>query len=218
MLGIYVDVPISSFRKGWARAYAETYRVPPPSTCYGFLLSMIGETDRMRHIGVRIAPGVIGQPEVCKSLRTCWRFKETKHPDPGIGKNKTPDYQELVCDGKFVIWLDSSEEQLQDDTLEERLRAPLRQNDWSSISRFGNLCLGESTHLVNDVRLLSSASVSREEVRVFLLEPEGLMSMPVWVDHVGTKETVMARGELLRRGLECPAQGNMPQIAPKQAQ
>ena len=41
MLGIYVTVPIASFRKGFAQEYLETEQIPPPATCYGFLLSLV---------------------------------------------------------------------------------------------------------------------------------------------------------------------------------
>lgn len=56
MLGLRVIVPIACFRKGLAREYLETEQLPPPSTCYGFLLSLVGETRRPRHAGCRVAP------------------------------------------------------------------------------------------------------------------------------------------------------------------
>ena len=37
----------------------ETEELPPPATCYGFLLSLIGERDRRRHVGVRICPALL---------------------------------------------------------------------------------------------------------------------------------------------------------------
>jgi CRISPR-associated Cas5-like protein len=42
MLGLRVTVPIACFRKGMAREYLETEMLPPPATCYGFLLSLVG--------------------------------------------------------------------------------------------------------------------------------------------------------------------------------
>ena len=42
MLGIYVSVPVACFRKGLAREFLETEALPPPATCYGFLLSLVG--------------------------------------------------------------------------------------------------------------------------------------------------------------------------------
>ena len=59
MLGVYVTVPVACFRKGLAREYLETEPLPPPATCYGFLLSLVGETDRRRHVGVRVVPVLV---------------------------------------------------------------------------------------------------------------------------------------------------------------
>lgn len=52
-----VDVPIASFPTSRSREYRASYPVPPPSTVYGMLLSLVGETDRYRHCGVKIAIG-----------------------------------------------------------------------------------------------------------------------------------------------------------------
>ena len=48
MIGLKVTVPVACFRKGFAREFWETEELPPPATCYGFLLSFVGETDRRR--------------------------------------------------------------------------------------------------------------------------------------------------------------------------
>jgi CRISPR-associated protein Cas5t len=56
MLGVYVTVPIACFRKGLAREFLESEWIPPPATCYGFLLSLVGESRRSRHIGCRVTP------------------------------------------------------------------------------------------------------------------------------------------------------------------
>ena len=53
MLGLHVTVPVACFRRGLAREYLETEQLPPPATCYGFLLSLVGEVDRRRHLGAR---------------------------------------------------------------------------------------------------------------------------------------------------------------------
>ena len=52
MLGLYITVPIACFRKGLARDFWESEPLPPPSTCYGFLLALVGEERRARHCGV----------------------------------------------------------------------------------------------------------------------------------------------------------------------
>jgi CRISPR-associated protein Cas5t len=63
----------------------------------------------------------------------------------------------------------------------------------SRVERFGGLSLGESTHLVNDVALLG-AQVPHS--RTFLLATEGALTLPVWVDHVGSAQTRFAVGNL----------------------
>ena len=105
MLGVYVTVPVACFRKGMAREYLETEPIPPPSTCYGFLLSLVGETDRRRHIGCRVTAARIGRPEISVVLRTVWRVKKTPLGSPG---NTRPDYQQLLTDVALVVWIDST--------------------------------------------------------------------------------------------------------------
>ncbi len=96
MLGVYVTVPVACFRKGLAREYLETEPLPPPATCYGFLLSLVGETDRRRHVGVRVVPVLLSKPTTSVVLRTVWRVKERPLGSPG---NTRPDYQ-------LPVWVD----------------------------------------------------------------------------------------------------------------
>ena len=105
MLGIHMTVPVACFRKGLAREYLETEPLPPPSTCYGFLLSLVGETNRRRHVGSRVAPLLLNRPELSVVLRTVWRVKKTPLGSPG---NTRPDYQQLLSPVELIIWLDSS--------------------------------------------------------------------------------------------------------------
>src|SRR3990172_682598 len=107
MLGVYVTVPVACFRKGLAREYLETEPLPSPATCYGFLLSLVGETNRKRHIGCRVSPGLLNHPQQSVVLRTVWRVKKTPLGSPG---NTRPDYQQLLTGVEVLIWLDSSEE------------------------------------------------------------------------------------------------------------
>jgi CRISPR-associated protein Cas5t len=209
MLGIYVTVPIACFRKGMAREYLETEPLPPPATCYGFLLSLVGETDRRRHINVRIAPVLLGNPETSVVLRTVWRVKKTPLGSPG---NTRPDYQQLLTGVELVIWLDSSQEAA--DGLETRVNTALA--DPRSVSRFGGLSLGESTHLVNEVTPIEkvSARLDARTGRAFLVAERGRMTLPIWVDHVGSSGTRYATGDLI----ECiasqpPPPDAMPRIS-----
>ncbi|MBI2823128.1 MAG: type I-MYXAN CRISPR-associated protein Cas5/Cmx5/DevS [Planctomycetia bacterium] len=192
MLGVYVSVPVACFRKGLAREYLETEPLPPPATCYGFLLSLVGETDRRRHLGVRIAPVLVNEPQTSVVLRTIWRVKKTPLGSAG---NTRPDYQQLLTDLKLVIWLDSSEEA--ETGLEARVRRAL--TDPSSVSRFGGLSLGESTHLVDEVSPVETvnARLDGHSGRAFLLANRGRLTLPVWVDHVGSTRTRYATGDLV---------------------
>ncbi len=157
MIGLYVTVPIASFRKGLAREYLETEPLPPPSTCYGFLLSLVGETRRERHIGCRVAPGLVGQPSQSVVLRTVWRVKKTPLGSPG---NTRPDYQQLLTGVEVLIWVNSSGEPHDTGgTLEDRIGEALRTP--RSINRFGGLSMGESTHLVDEVCLIDDRVRSR---------------------------------------------------------
>src|SRR3954466_3289353 len=148
MLGVYVTVPIACFRKGLAREYLETEPLPPPATCYGFLLSLVGETDRRRHVGCRVAPVLMNRPAMSVVLRTVWRVKKTPLGSAG---NTRPDYQQLLSPMELAVWLDSSEEAGDGPTLEERVGIALDKNRRGEVNRFGGLSLGESTHLVNEV-------------------------------------------------------------------
>lgn len=208
MLGVYVTVPVACFRKGLAREYLETEPLPPPATCYGFLLSLVGETDRHRHVGVRVAPVLVNEPQISVVLRTIWRVKKTPLGSAG---NTRPDYQQLLTDIKLVIWLDSSEET--EIGLEARVRKALA--DPRSVSRFGGLSLGESTHLVDEVTPLETVKsrLDGRSGRAFLLAERGRLTLPVWVDHVGSSGTLYATGNLVEAPImESPVLESMPRI------
>jgi len=212
MLGLYVSVPIACFRKGLAREYLETESLPPPSTCYGFLLSMVGETDRMRHERVRLTAGLIGQPDRSVVLRTVWRVKSKPLGSSG---NSRPDYQQLLSNVRLVMWIDSSDEGDLKESLESRLKTALSPLMRGAIERFGGLSLGESTHLVDEVSLIERMDVdaNKEEVRLFVVRDRGRYTLPVWVDHVGSAGTRYATGDLeVRDPFVPPSLVELPRI------
>jgi CRISPR-associated protein Cas5t len=211
MLGISVNVPIACFRKGMAREYLETEMLPPPSTCYGFLLSLVGETKRARHVGCRVAPVLLNKSEISVVLRTVWRVKHTPLGSPG---NTRPDYQQLLTSVELVIWLDSTDELGDGPRLEERVVQALTQPE--SINRFGGLSLGESTHLVDTVNRLEPDSTRKG--RSYLLAERGRLTLPVWVDHVGSANTRYVTGDLEEFApLIEPPRERMPLIQPKES-
>lgn len=216
MLGVYVAVPIACFRKGLAREYLETEPLPPPATCYGFLLSLVGETKRQRHVGARVAPMLLGRPEMSVVLRTVWRVKKTPLGSPG---NTRPDYQQLLTGVELVVWLDSTAETDNQPKLESRVREAL--TNPAAINqpagRYGGLSLGESTHLVDEVSLWEKVGSRHRSSsnRAFLLAPKGRLSLPVWVDHVGSAGTRFATGDLVEQAtINPPPLDQMPMIEP----
>lgn len=209
MTGLHVTVPIACWRKGLAREYLETEEIPPPATCYGFLLSLVGETDRRRHVGCRVTAGLLSRPEKSVVLRTVWRVKKTPLGSPG---NTRPDYHQLLSGIELAMWLDSSQEPEQEQTLETRVRGALDPLRRGSVSRFGGLSLGESTHLVDSVTSMERAKVASRSCRLFLLDPAGRLTLPVWVDHVGSAGTVYVVGNLVDSELSPPLASALPKI------
>lgn len=194
MIGLYVSVPIACWRRGHAREYLETWDMPPPSTAYGFLLSLVGEQERERHRGAAVATGMLGTPPVSRVLRTVWRVKSNRVA-PGVGENARPDWQELVTQAEVVIGLDHGVEP-EAGSLETRVREALANP--SSVKRFGGLSLGESAHLVDEVRILSDEELARSP-RWTLRTPTGDRSTAIWVDHVGSRGTRYATGLQVHR-------------------
>ncbi len=196
-LRLFVSVPVACFRVAQAREYWETYPLPPPATLYGMLLSLVGEENRLVHAGAELAVALLSDPARSVVLRTLWRLKSKKSA-PGVGPNKRPDFQELLSDIRLSVWLRAGTE-TRSPTLVERVAATI--SSPSSVRRFGGLSLGESTHLVDEVRPWrdSDPAIGR------LLEKhnDGELSLPVWPDHVGSIGTRWAQYRLAECTLPC---------------
>jgi CRISPR-associated protein Cas5t len=183
VVALYVSAPVAAFREPYAREYLTTLPCPPPATVYGMLLSLVGEVERHAHAGAELALAVISQPARSTVIRTSWRVKSADVP-AGLGGNKRPDYQELLTDVRLVIWVRRGADEAER-PLVERVRAAVDREE--SPVRFGALALGESTHLVDEVRRwrAEDGRVGRLLVR----DPSGELALPVWVDHVGSAGT-----------------------------
>lgn len=179
-VGLYVSVPVACFRVPRAREYFETFPCPPPSTVYGMLLSMVGEVNRRIHEGAEIAIALLSEPNYSVVLRTLWRVK-VRNEGPGLGNNRRPDFQELLTDVRLAVWVRKGQHEVGETSLSERVKNSLAQPD--SISRFGGLSLGESSHLVNEI---SSLRMRTKSGRLLVAEDEGDLSLPIWTDHVGS--------------------------------
>lgn len=185
--GLYVSVPLACFRVPRAREYFETFPCPPPSTVYGMLLSMVGETNRRNHEGVEIAIAMLSEPEYSVVLRTVWRVKN-KNDGSGLGNNRRPDFQEILTDIRFAVWVRKGGEENSQQFLVNRLQTAIEYP--SSVSRFGSLALGESTHLVDEITSITERANKQnrygERGRLLIAEDEGDLSLPIWPDHVGS--------------------------------
>jgi CRISPR-associated protein Cas5t len=188
-VALKVDVPIASFPTSRSREYLETYPVPPPSTVYGMLLSLVGETDRYKHCGVKLAIALLSEPAKSVTLRKTRRFKTKKIDDP---VNSRPDFQELLTGIEFIVWIAKGEERAQpnlSDRLVDAFANP------ASVNRFGALCLGESRDLLNRIDLL--AENNRSQSLQWLIRDEyGYLSLPYWIDYVGSRKTRWLRYSL----------------------
>jgi CRISPR-associated protein Cas5t len=81
------------------------------------------------------------------------------------------------------------------------------------IDRFGGLSLGESTHLVDQVRRIRGEE--SRGVRLYLLADRGRLTLPVWVDHVGSAGTRYVTGDLVEHASpSAPPTARMPLIEP----
>lgn len=221
MIGVYVHVPVACFRKGLARELFETHPLPPPSTCYGLLLSLVGEMRRERHVGCRVTATLLGRPIVSTVLRTLWRVKNKNVPQ-GTGGNATPGHQQLLTHVELVLWLDSDDEYVSNGapTLEQRVGIALDPARRGQIDRFGGLSLGESTHLVDEVSSLTGRLRERllarfpdeEDRRTFVCDDKGRIDLPVWVDHVGSKGTRSVPGNIMPHDVTPPSRDALPCI------
>jgi CRISPR-associated protein Cas5t len=173
------------------------------------LLSLVGETDRRQHIGARVTVALISQPHLSVVLRTVWRVKSKPL---GASGNTRPDFQQLLTGVELVIWLDSIDDTSKGQTLEERVRSVVWDREYGNISRFGGLSLGESTHLVDEV----SPYIFKPDCigKTFLLNATGQLTLPVWVDHIGSARSNFVTGELQTGLLVQPESHKIPRIEP----
>lgn len=183
---LYIDCPCTSFPRSFARDYKETYLYPPPSTVYGCLLSLVGETDLQAHLGVKLAIGIGAEDiQVSRILRKQRHHKFSRahqgvYPSPQFSK---PNFQEVVTDLKVIVRLDSSAE-TSAVTLADRVAIALSTPE--RISRFGALSLGESWAMVNGIR---SYRDTDGPVQWLIQDSRGLIALPIWIDRQTTRGT-----------------------------
>ena len=190
-IALKVEVPIACFRDSRAREYMATYPVPPPSTVYGMLLSTVGEENRFRHCGVKLAIAMLSDATKSRVIRKIRRFKEK---DIHSSKNSKPDYQELLTEIKFVVWIDATVDK-STPNLSERLQQAMTAP--SSVIRFGNICLGESRDLVNSIDIITNDR-QQESLKWLTQDDYGELTLPYWVDRLGSERTQWLRYTLIK--------------------
>lgn len=219
MIALHIEVPYASFRKSYARSFAETYPFPPPATVYGMLLSLVGERLRARHAGVQLAFAYARQPQVATTLRKLSRFKYGV-PSKQSKLGNAPDFVETLCGIDFICWVDSSaESQNAGDarrgdgrTLEARLVEALHHPE--RVDRTGIVCLGLSDDAVNEISLVDSVAG-----KWHWLTPceDGQIELPVWVDHVGSIHTRWQRynfEQIMSQGVDHTKEPTRKQFTP----
>lgn len=184
MITLRVQVPYASFRKSYARSYAETYPFPPPATVYGMLLSLVGERRRARHAGVRLSFAYAKKPAVATTLRKLSRYKygvSAKQEKLG----NAPDFIETLCGIDFLCWVDSAGETAGGGAgLEQRVTEAITSPE--TLTRSGVLCLGLSDDAVDDIALAAEPSGLWHGL---VPDEAGSIELPAWVDHVGSLYT-----------------------------
>lgn len=180
----YLDCPCTSFPRSFARDYKETYLYPPPSTVYGFLLSLVGEEDLTAHLGVKIAIGLIGNhPPISRIVRKQrhHRFSKQRLGTYPSSKFSKPNFQELLTDLKVAIALDSSAEKAK---IPLANRVAIALSSPEQIIRFGGLSLGESWAMVNGFRAYRP---SDGVIAWLMVDNRGLIALPIWIDRQTTQ-------------------------------
>lgn len=141
---------------------------------------------------------MISQPQKSQILRKMRRFKVKDYSD---SRNSIPEHQEILTDIKFVVWIDSEMEEVESNLAERIYQAKINP---SSVRRFGCLYLGESSDLVNSVKLASEEHIT--DCKWWLVQDsEGKMTLPYWVDHVGSKGTRWLRYSLKKLSEDVPS-------------
>lgn len=181
---ILIEVPVCAFRPYTSREYQDSYPLPPPTTVYGMLLSLIGvdRSEKQRHRGAEVA---IATERLADHSRVFRKFRRGADLE-----NTRPDYQDLLIDMRFWLWLRKGEDEAHralSSCVLEAISNPMR------ISRFGGLSLGESSYLVDSIKVEKNAP----DRLIFLKpDPHGYYSLPVWIDHVDSSKSVYGRFEI----------------------
>jgi len=169
MLWLEVTAPICSFRVPWAREYAESYPVPPPSTVFGMLLSLVGEWNRTQYIGVELALAFAEIPAQSRLLRKIFRYKSKNLKAPC---NSRPDYKVVVTGVHFWVGIKGK----LSSTIANAFADP------STVNRANGLSLGENQDLIDSI----SIATEPPQNAIWLVKSNsGSLCLSYWADYTG---------------------------------
>lgn len=189
-----LEVPLAGFRPYEARDYQESLPLPPHSTIFGCLLSILGvePVNAGAYVGTRLAvAGRTGERSVV--LRKMRR-------DPAKPKKGTPrvpafrpEYQELLSDVVMWTWVERGGAE---HDLAAELVAALGRPE--RVYRYGILSLGESCFMLDTITV---SGAPPDDVLVLRPRPDGSLSLTTWVDFADRMRTRSARFELVQGSL-----------------
>jgi CRISPR-associated protein Cas5t len=153
------------------------------------LLSLVGEWQRRRHVGVKLAFAHARLPRVATTLRKLSRYKYgVANKQEKLGN--APDYVETLCGIEFLCFIDSIEESNAVPTLEMRVAQAIREPE--RVTRRGIVSIGLSDDAIDSIRIVNE-NAPPGAWSWMLPADSGRFELPVWVDHVGAQHTRWCR-------------------------
>ncbi len=152
VLGLYAP---SASSRPWAKNDVETsHEVVAPSTVYGMLLSLLGEFDKKRYIGSKVACSYLRKPLVSREVRSSIRLHK-----PSQEGTSNPKVFEFFTDVSMVL------------SVEGELAIALNEAFDGSVEivRDGGLYLGDSNSLISYIERFDTPEEAAEFERSYLL-------------------------------------------------
>ena len=199
-----LEIPLAGFRPYEARDFQESLLLPPHSTVFGCLLSILGvEGDGVTaYVGTMLSVAGVSadRSTIVRKMR-----RDPANVRRGVERVPTfrPEYQELLSDVQLWIWVSQG-------TAERDLAADLVSSlaNPGQLSRQGIVSLGESCFMLDRIDLRNDPP---DDLTVLRPKPDGAFLFTVWVDFADrTRTRTMRFDELNGR----PNPGDAVRIGP----
>lgn len=197
MLTVRVTSNWAYFRPPTSRNMRDTYAVIPPATAEGFLLSLVGSTDRADAEGCKIdifqRKGYEAQPVVVsRKIRRNKKPQKKDLPDPPkegwsiVTPTENPiEKQQYLAEHEVFLRVEGG-------TLEQKLQQAFATN-WESVDRFGALSCGESTCIVNSIDKIPNKEVETEDFLWLKPTQKGRITLPIKQSYLDLSQTLWGR-------------------------